>query len=159
MENKTLKIQYNVLKHEELDSTDKQLVDLAISATKCSYCNYSHFSVGAAVLLANGQKIIGANQENAAFPVTICAERAAIFAAQTQYPDQPILSIAIAAATEKGLLKTPITPCGSCRQVILGIEQRYNKPIRVILYGTDYIYIFKSIKDLIPFSFTDSDME
>lgn len=159
MENKTLNIQYNVLKCEELDSTDKQLVDLAISATKCSYCKYSHFSVGAAVLLANGQKITGANQENAAFPVTICAERAAIFAAQTQYPDQPILSIAIAAATPKGLLKTPITPCGSCRQVILGIEQRYNKPIRVILYGTDYIYIFKSIKDLIPFSFTDSDME
>ena len=103
--------------------------------------------------------MIGANQENAAFPSGLCAERSAIFGAQSNYPDQPILTLAIAARNGNGFLKSPISPCGACRQVILEMEDRYQRPVRILLYGENGTYCFDSIKDLLPFCFVDSNMK
>ena len=144
---------------EELSVEDSTLVDKAIAATQNSYANYSHFYVGAALRLADGRIFIGANQENAAFPSGLCAERTAIFAAQANAPEQPILTLAIVARNDHGLTSRPISPCGACRQVILEIEDRYQQPVRILLYGTDGIYEVQSVKDLLPFSFVDSCMK
>ncbi len=142
----------------ELSPQDQELVQAAIKATKNAYANYSRFYVGAALRLENGKMVIGANQENAAFPSGLCAERTAVFAAQANYPDSPIETLAIAGRNEKGVLPNPITPCGACRQVILEIEDRYKKPIKILLYGTQKIYCVRSVKDLLPLSFVDDNM-
>ena len=114
---------------------------------------------GAALLLGDGRIVLGANQENAAFPSGLCAERSAIFGAQSNYPDQPVLTLAIAARNGNGFLKSPISPCGACRQVILEMEDRYQRPVRILLYGENGTYCFDSIKDLLPFCFVDSNMK
>ncbi len=144
---------------DELSADDRELVDSALKATDNAYAEYSHFYVGAALRLANGNIVIGANQENAAFPSGLCAERTAIFAAQANYPDQYVTALAIVARNDNGLLEEPVSPCGACRQVILGIEDRYKKPIRIMLYGKRGVYCVSSIKDLLPLSFVDSSME
>lgn len=159
MKEKTLNIQYEVAQLSELSQQEQELVQQAKAATDNSYANYSHFHVGAACLLADGRIVIGANQENAAFPSGLCAERSAIFAAQSNYPEQPITTLAIAARNEHGFLKSPISPCGACRQVILEIEDRYKQPVRILLYGEDSTYCFRSVKDLLPFSFVDANMK
>ncbi len=140
---------------DELSDGEQTLIRKAIEATDNAYVPYSHFHVGAALMLADGRVFIGANQENAAFPVTLCAERSAIFAAQSQCPAQPIIALAIAARNKDGLLREPITPCGSCRQVILEIEQRYGQPVKLYLYGTSGVYVINSVKDILPLSFVD----
>ena len=143
---------------EELSDSEQELVRSAIKATHNAYANYSRFYVGAALRLANGQIVIGANQENAAFPSGLCAERSAIFAAQSQQPEQPITTLAIAASNDEGLLKDPITPCGACRQVILEMEDRYKRPVRILLFGARAVYDVNSVKDLLPLSFVDANM-
>lgn len=143
---------------EELSDSEQELVRSAIKATHNAYANYSRFYVGAALRLANGQIVIGANQENAAFPSGLCAERSAIFAAQSQQPEQPITILAIAASNDEGLLKDPITPCGACRQVILEMEDRYKRPVRILLFGARAVYAVNSVKDLLPLSFVDANM-
>lgn len=158
MKQLTTAINYLLVQLDELTPTEQALVQKAIDATNNSYARYSNFHVGAACLLENGEVVIGANQENAAFPSGLCAERTAIFAAQANHPDQPITTLAIAARNVNGLLKSPISPCGACRQVVLEIEDRYQRPVRILLYGTDGIYVFESIKDLLPFSFVDANM-
>ena len=124
-----------------------------------AYAPYSNFYVGAALRLANGIIVTGANQENAAFPSGLCAERTALFAAQANYPDQPVSTLAIVARNANGLLDEPVSPCGACRQVILGVEDRYKQPIRVLLYGKKGVYSLQSAKDLLPFSFVDDSMK
>ena len=158
MKQLTTAINYLLAQLDELTPTEQALVQKAIDATHNSYARYSNFHVGAACLLENGEVVIGANQENAAFPSGLCAERTAIFAAQANHPDQPITTLAIAARNVNGLLKSPISPCGACRQVVLEIEDRYQRPVRILLYGTEGIYVFESIKDLLPFSFVDANM-
>ena len=158
MKEKTLSIRYHVAQKEELSRQEQELVEKAIGATANSYARYSHFCVGAACLLANGTIVIGANQENAAFPSGLCAERTAIFGAQANYPDQPITTLAIAARNADGFIKSPIAPCGACRQVILEIEDRYQHPIRILLYGKDGILCINTVKDLLPFCFVDECM-
>lgn len=143
---------------DELSKEEQELVFAAIQATDNAYARYSNFKVGAALRLEDGRIVIGANQENAAFPSGLCAERSAIFAAQSHYPDQPIIMLAIAAKNENGILKDPVTPCGACRQVILEMEDRYQRPVRILLYGTNGVYCIRSIKDLLPLSFVDSSM-
>jgi len=143
---------------EELDEKDRELVNAAIKATENSYAKYSNFRVGAAVRLADDSIIIGANQENAAFPSGLCAERTAVFAAQAQHPDLYIDVLAIAARNENGLLGDPVTPCGSCRQVVMEVEDRYKHPVRVLLYGTKGVYCVSSMKDLMPLSFISTDL-
>lgn len=140
---------------DELNDTERMLVEKAKDATDNSYAKYSNFHVGAALILENGKVIIGANQENAAYPVTLCAERTAIFAAQANYPDQPVKALAIAARNANGFLEDPISPCGSCRQVILEVEERYKTPIKIYLYGTKGVFVVDSIKDILPLSFVE----
>ena len=144
---------------EELENEDRTLVEAAIKATDNAYAEYSHFHVGAALRLEDGTVVIGANQENAAFPSGLCAERTAIFAAQANHPDQAVATLAIAARNDNGLLRQPVSPCGACRQVITGVEDRYGKPLRILLYGTDGTYVFSSAKDLLPFTFVDDSMK
>ena len=158
MKQLTTAINYLLVQPNELPSAEQALVQKAINATNNSYARYSHFHVGAACLLANGEIVIGANQANAAFHSGLCAERKAIFDARANHPDQPITTLAIAARNDNGLLKDPISPCGACRQVVLEIEDRYKQPVRILLYGTKGIYVFESIKDLLHFSFIDANM-
>lgn len=140
---------------EELSEEERTLVETAMKATDNSYSPYSHFRVGAAIRLSDGKVIKGANQENAAFSVTICAERSAIFAAQANYPDLPIVSIAIAARNEEGYTDEPVSPCGSCRQAMVEIEQKYSQPLHIMLYGKKGVYVMDSIRNLMPLSFVD----
>ena len=122
MKDLDLTIHYQFADMDELPQEEQELIMAAIQATHNSYANYSHFHVGAALRLADGSIMIGANQENAAFPSSLCAERSAIFAAQSQKPEQAILTLAIAARNDQGMLRQPVTPCGGCRQVIMEME-------------------------------------
>ena len=158
MKNVKIEINITLCSYEELDADDRELIDRAIEATSNSYAKYSHFQVGAAIRLADGRVVIGANQENAAFPSGLCAERTAIFAAQAQYPEQAITALAIAAKNVHGLVPSPVSPCGACRQVILEMEERYKRPVRILLYGTKGVYVIQSVNDLMPLSFVENDM-
>ena len=141
---------------EELTAEEQHLVNLAIEATNRSYAPYSHFHVGAAVRLENGEEIIGCNQENAAYPSGLCAERTALFSAGAQYPDVPVEMLAIAARGTDGELQyEPVDPCGSCRQVIIESETRAKHPIRILLYGQKCIYVIDGIRQLMPLSFSE----
>ena len=142
----------------ELTETDQNLVEEAKKATKLSYSPYSKFSVGAAVLLENGEIIVGSNQENSAYPSSLCAERVALYYANSKYPDVPVKSLAICAFYKGKFKVIPTPPCGSCRQVMLETETRFKTPIRLILYGTDKIQIVQNAKDLLPLSFTSDNL-
>ena len=159
MKDLTITSVIKVYEYDELNDTDRALLDDAIEATRRSYAPYSHFSVGAAALLANGVVVTGTNQENAAYPSGLCAERTTLFYANSQYPDQAVVTLAIAARTEKDFIDTPIPPCGACRQVILETEKRYKQPIRILLYGKKCIFVVQSIGHLLPLSFDASAME
>ena len=159
MKQKRLEIEYQEFAFDELPAQEQQLVESAIPATDNSYSPYSHFRVGAALRLEDGSVQMGANQENAAFPSGLCAERTAIFAAQAQHPELRPVLLAIAARNANGLLPEPVSPCGACRQVMLQMEQRYGQPMGVILYGTKHIFKFRSASQLIPFSFGDDNMK
>ena len=147
-----------VYSYDELPEADRLLVEKAKEATYTSYAPYSHFCVGAALRLADGTDISGSNQENAAFPSSLCAERTALFYANAHCPDQPVREIAVAARTQNGFLKAPIPPCGACRQVMLGVEERYGSPIRVLLYGEETIYEVDSVRTLLPLQFVGETM-
>lgn len=151
--------QVKVYDYEELSDEEKELVNVARQSTMNSYAPYSHFYVGAALRLKNGVVIPGCNQENAASPVTICGERSAIFAAGAQYPDQPVMTLAIAARNDNGFMKDPIPPCGSCRQVILETETRFQQPIRILLCSESGIHVVDSIKALLPMQFVSDSMK
>lgn len=155
MENLNIKLDISKCSVDELSEQDSILVATAKEATNNSYSPYSHFCVGAAVLLSDGTIVKGANQENAAFSVTICAERSAIFAAQAQHPELAIKAIAIAARNAEGFTKEPVSPCGSCRQAMVEMEQKYSQPIHILLYGENGVYVMNSIRNLMPLSFTD----
>ena len=144
---------------EELSEDDQRLVNKAIEATRNSYAPYSNFHVGACLRTADGMEMIGANQDNAAFPSGLCAERSAIFAAQSQHPESAIVALAIAARNEEGLMATPVSPCGACRQVILEMEDRYQCDVKILLYGTEGIYVIPNVKTLLPLHFVDSCMK
>lgn len=145
---------------DELSAADRELVEAARKATYSSYAVYSKFNVGAAVRLEGGEVVTGSNQENAAYPSGLCAERTTIFWANSQYPSKPVEALAIAARNEEGELVTPISPCGACRQVILETENRYGRPIRIILYGAKECYVVEDgIKALLPLSFGSEFLE
>ena len=141
---------------DELGDADQQLLHQAIEATAHSYAPYSHFHVGAALLLADGTVVPGCNQENAAYPSGICAERTALFYAGAQYPDEPVTMLAIAArGTDGELTYEPPGPCGACRQVIVESETRAGRPIRILLYGRKGIYVIEGIRPLMPLTFSE----
>ena len=151
-----LKSVIKVCNMDELSAEEKHLVELAIEATSRSYAPYSKVHVGAAVRLDNGVEIIGCNQENAAYPSGLCAERTALFAAGAQYPDVPVRMLAIAARGTHGELEDePVPPCGSCRQVMIESETRANAPMRILLYGKKYVYVIDGIRKLMPLTFSE----
>ena len=139
---------------DELSAEEQQLLAKAKEATARSYAPYSHFRVGASVQLEDGTIVTGTNQENAAYPSGLCAERTALFYANSQYPDQVVTALAIASRTENGTLcQSTISPCGACRQVMVETEKRFGKPIKILLCGTEEVYIAESAQCLLPLSF------
>ena len=145
---------------DELSAEEQQLVEAAKEATTRSYAPYSHFHVGAAALLANGEIISGTNQENAAYPSGICAERTTLFYANSQHPQQAVKALAIAARTSEGhWTETPISPCGACRQVMTETENRFGKPMKVLLCSAQEVIVIESAKDLLPVSFGSEDLK
>lgn len=144
---------------QELMEEDRELVLAAMDATQQSYSPYSNFCVGAALRLEDGTMVTGSNQENASYPMGLCAERTAIFHAQHEHPELHITTIAVAARSQRGFLQAPIPPCGACRQVMLEVEDRYKKPTRVLLYGTEGIHVLESVKALLPFQFVGESMK
>ena len=152
---KELQIQTNVkvYSYDELEPSLAELVDIAKRKTQDAYCPYSHFHVGAAALLADGQIVAGSNQENAAYPSGLCAERTTLFAANANNPNVPVLALAIACYTHGHFTKDAASPCGACRQVMLETEHRFGTPMKVILYGEDLCYVFNSAADLLPLNF------
>lgn len=141
---------------DKLDPKRRALVEAAREATNSAYAPYSHFSVGAAIELDNGETIKGSNQENAAFPSGTCAERTACFYAHSRYPDAKFRRIAIAAKAADGLSPVePVAPCGACRQALLQYEHLAGENVEVILVGRDKVYILPSLGSLLPFAFTE----
>lgn len=137
----------------DLEPIDRGLMERAVAAKSKAYAPYSKFKVGAAVLLENGEIVTGNNQENASYPSGLCAERVAAFHAKAQFPEVPIVAIAISASTED----QPAAPCGNCRQAIAEYEQNQKTPIRILLRGTNGpVYQCKSMADLLPLSFNSS---
>jgi cytidine deaminase len=141
----------------ELSNKENLLLMEAIKVRNKAYAPYSNFSVGAAILLDNGKIITGNNQENAAYPSGMCAERVAIFSAGALNPDSTILKIAISASSSNKKVTKPVGPCGSCRQVIAEYEYKQERPIEIFFMGeTGQIIKTDSLKDLLPLSFDSS---
>lgn len=155
MTEKNIITKIQVLSLQELSPEDRELVTLAREATKNSYTPYSHFNVGAAILLDNGIKIQGSNQENAAFQAGICAERSACFNAGANYPGARIMKLAITAFQHGDFVPNPVPPCGICRQALLEFETKGKHDIEVLLAGRDQVYRLESVKALMPLSFTE----
>ena len=147
-----------VYSYEELEPTLAQLVDIAKQKTQDAYCPYSHFHVGAAVLLADGQIVTGANQENAAYPSGLCAERTTLFSANANNPNVPVEALAVACYTNGHFTDDPASPCGACRQVMLETEHRFGVPMKIVLYGERECYVFEKAKDLLPMCFTNDNL-
>lgn len=139
---------------QELPLVEQNLMLKAIEVRKNAYAPYSKFSVGAAILLDNGEIVVGSNQENAAYPSGLCAERVAIFQAGSIYPEATILKITISAASDRNQTTTPVPPCGACRQSIAEYEIRQETPIEIYYMGeTGAIHHSASLKNLLPFMF------
>ncbi|WP_309608008.1 cytidine deaminase [Flavobacterium sp.] len=139
---------------EELPTDIQNLMNQAVEIRKKAYAPYSKFRVGAALLLDNGKVVLGSNQENAAYPSGLCAERVAIFYAGANYPEAKILKIAISATSDLTSNTTPIPPCGSCRQSIAEYEFKQELPIEMYFMGEmGEIYKSNSLKNLLPFTF------
>ena len=156
MEKKTLTIPYEEYTSiNELSAEDRALLEAAIDATKGSYAPYSHFNVGAAIRLADGTIVKGANQENAAYPSGLCAERTAMFAAGAQYPGVAIEALAVVCARDGSLMLNPGSPCGACRQVMAQYERMAMKPMRIILGSGGPILVFEGVQSLMPLIFND----
>lgn len=145
-------------KPEELETSDRELVNAAREAALNAYAPYSGFRVGAAVRLTSGLIVRGANVENAAFPSGICAERTALSNSVSNHPDDKPVTIAIAAMNEDGMTKYPVPPCGNCRQVIAEEELRNNNQIKIILSGKDKIQVIESCSLLLPLQFTKKNL-
>ena len=137
MKQLTLQTNVTVCQLEELSPVLRELVETAKAKTQDAYCPYSHYHVGAAALLSDGQVITGSNQENAAYPSGLCAERTTLFAANANNPHTPVEALAIACYTNGHFTKDAASPCGACRQVMLETEHRFGKDMKVILYGED----------------------
>ena len=154
MKKREIKIQYSEYLVDELSQQQVQLLELSVKAQETAHAPYSNFHVGAAILLASGEIILGSNQENAAYPSGLCAERVAIFSCGANYPNQIISAIAISASSTKFDLNDLLAPCGACRQSMLEYEFKQKSPIKILLKGADnHVVEFNSVKDLLPIPF------
>jgi len=158
MQHKTIETNVTIYSFDELDKAKQKLINKAKEQVEKAYAPYSEFHVGAAVELENGEIFAGSNQENSAYPSGICAERVAMFYANAQYPEVPVKTLAIAAFTNGNFLPAPVTPCGSCRQVLLETEMRFEKDIMILLYGTEEIYLIENVRQLLPLCFEKSSL-
>ncbi|MBS4012583.1 MAG: cytidine deaminase [Bacteroidetes bacterium] len=151
---------YEVEDENELSPDDIKLIHLARKMTFNAYAPYSEFYVGSAILLENGEIVTGSNQENAAYPSGICAERVCVFSASSQYPNVKMKAIAVAARNPRESMNYPISPCGSCRQVLLEFEHKQKEPIKILLTG-EYgkVFIITKAEDLTPISFSSDDLK
>ena len=138
---------------EEMSAAERELCRAAVEALDGSYAPYSRFHVGAAVRLSDGTIVKGANQENAAYPSGLCAERTAMFVARANYPGLDIVSIAVVARQDGRICSKPAAPCGACRQVMAQYQTKSGKPLSVILIGANYIMRFARVDDLLPLIF------
>lgn len=146
----------SVLNYSELSPETSELVKKAREMTANSYAPYSHFHVGAAIQLDNGEIVTGANQENVAYPSGTCAERSACYYAHARYPKAGFTAIAIAArGTDGEFVETPVSPCGACRQALLEYEILSGHDVKVILVGRDKVFMLPSVTSLLPLAFTD----
>lgn len=144
----------SVLTKEELSQEETSLMSQAFEARSKAYAPYSKFTVGAAILLDNGIVIQGSNQENAAYPSGLCAERVAIFYAGSTYPNAKIVKMFITASPQDRDLEEPIPPCGSCRQAIAEYEFKQDAPIAIFFMGAKGdIYKSDSLKNILPLVF------
>jgi cytidine deaminase len=144
---------------EELPKNIQILMEEAIIARNNAYAPYSKFKVGAALVLENDEIVIGSNQENAAYPSGLCAERVAIFQAGSKFPGKIIKTLAITAASETNKTDKPIPPCGACRQAIAEYEFKQEQPIEIYFMGeTGEIYLSDSLSNLLPFSFDKTSL-
>ena len=154
MTNKEIKIAYREYESvSHLEAEDKELAMAAIEAMGSAYAPYSGFNVGAAVMFEDGEIIKGSNQENAAYPSGLCAERTALFYASASRPDKAMAAIAIAAGQNGELCRNPATPCGACRQVMAQYQTKSGRAMKVILAGADKVWVFEKVDDLLPFIF------
>ncbi len=144
----------------ELDKQDAWLLREARTATGQAYAPYSNFYVGAVAMLVNGSIVAGTNQENASYPVGICAERVLLGTVASLHPNVEIKSIAISYSSDNVKSDHPISPCGMCRQALLEYETRLKKPIRLILSGQEgKVFVIRSASLLLPFAFTSSELK
>lgn len=154
MTNKEIKIAYREYESlEQLEAEERKLADAAIDAMKNAYAPYSGFSVGAAVMFEDGEIVKGSNQENAAYPSGLCAERTAMFYASASRPDKAMAAIAIAAGQNGVICGTPATPCGACRQVMAQYQFKSGRPMKILLVGADRTWVFDKVDDLLPLIF------
>ncbi|MBO7192076.1 MAG: cytidine deaminase [Bacteroidales bacterium] len=154
MTSKEIKIAYKEYETiDELEPRDKELAHAAIEAMQGSYAPYSNFNVGAAVMFEDGEIVKGANQENAAYPSGLCAERTALFYASASRPDKAMKALAIVAGQNGNICESPATPCGACRQVMAQYQTKSGTPMRVILVGSGKIWRFEKVDDLLPLIF------
>jgi len=145
---------------EELSQSDRELMELARIAVDSAYAPYSHYKVGAAVRMKNGNIITGSNQENMAFPSGLCAERVALFAAVAANPGIPVMAIAVTSKSLQFPVNKPVTPCGSCRQAMIEYEMQQKQNIRIILQGdTGKIFVINSIESMLPLSFHENGLK
>jgi cytidine deaminase len=145
---------------EDLDAESKYLVHKAKEATAHSYAPYSKFCVGAAIMLEDGTMITGSNQENAAYPLCMCAERVALYAAAASHPDKKIIKIAVVAHKKSHKDLTPAAPCGACRQVMHEFEQRQHKPMEVIILAPNKKWTkASSAATLLPLGFSKDSLD
>lgn len=158
MEKKSIGFQLSIYDSEsELSQQEKKLLENAVTARINAYAPYSHFKVGAAVLLENREIVIGNNQENASYPSGLCAERVAVFHAGARFPNVRIIAIAISVASERYVVDNPAGPCGNCRQSIAEYEQKQKSPIAILMRGErGKIYRCNSIEELLPLAFNNS---
>lgn len=161
MESKTFSFAYTELEHAgELPAADQKLLQKAKESAITSYSPYSKYHVGAALRLENGEVITGSNQENVAYPSSLCAERVAAFYASAHYPGVPFETIAISAFADDFEVNEPVTPCGSCRQVLSEYENKSGKPIRIIMQGVSgKVMLVESIGSLLPFTFNETKLK
>jgi len=156
----TLKVDANLYKNKEQAPIEyKMLLDKARDACDNAYAPYSNFFVGAAILLENGKIITGTNQENAAYPSGLCAERTAVYWVGANYPKELIKLIAVSAKHAGGSQFLGVSPCGSCRQALLEYENKQSKPIKMILEHEEGMLVFDAIRDLLPLQFSDQNLK
>ena len=137
----------------EMPSADRVLLERAVSAADGAYAKYSSFRVGAAVRMSNGEVVIGSNQENAAYPSGLCAERTAMFYASARYPSESVEAIAVVAVDDNGVLSALTYPCGACRQVMAEYEMRAGHDMRIIVGSAGTVQVFTGVKSIMPFIF------